>query len=175
MINSFRIFWLQLISIFIFFSLRIVSYIAVGTLTSLGGVCTGYTMLVDSQDPPLIRAKQPRNMDYVKISGVPIRPAVHLTVVARPASCLSLFAVIFTNSILGKFQDNPALLRHLFKIDCRFLRKSHFVSETSNTRFVRTPSFSTNGVVLNLLYIDLTSAQPPKNLKAQDAINLPNI
>ncbi|TPX37401.1 hypothetical protein SeMB42_g06901 [Synchytrium endobioticum] len=66
-------------------------------------------MLVDSQDPPVIRARQPRNMDYVKISGVLIRPTVHLTVVARLASCLSLFAVIFTNSIRGKFQDNPAL------------------------------------------------------------------
>ncbi|TPX45522.1 hypothetical protein SeLEV6574_g03019 [Synchytrium endobioticum] len=38
-----------------------------------------------------------------------VRPIVYLTVVAIPASCLSLFAVIFTNSILGKFQDNPAL------------------------------------------------------------------
>ncbi|TPX31511.1 hypothetical protein SeMB42_g02089 [Synchytrium endobioticum] len=44
-------------------------------------------MLVDSQDPPVIRAKQPRNMDYVKISGVLI-PTAHLTVVARPASSL---------------------------------------------------------------------------------------
>ncbi|TPX34778.1 hypothetical protein SeLEV6574_g08254 [Synchytrium endobioticum] len=107
--NNIRLFRLQLISILIFFNLRIVSYIAVGTLTSLERVCTGYTMLVDSQDPPVIRAKQPRNMDYVKISGVLISPTVHLTVVARLASCLSLFAVIFTNSIRGKFQDNPAL------------------------------------------------------------------
>ncbi|TPX31755.1 hypothetical protein SeLEV6574_g08512, partial [Synchytrium endobioticum] len=107
--NNIRLFRLQLISILIFFSLRIVSYIAVGTLTSLEGVCTGYTMLVDSQDPPVIRVRQPRNMDYVKISGVLIRPTVHLTVVARLASCLSLFAVIFTNSIRGKFQDSPAL------------------------------------------------------------------
>ncbi|TPX42351.1 hypothetical protein SeMB42_g05163 [Synchytrium endobioticum] len=109
MTNSSRLFRLQLISIFIFFSLRIVSYIAVGTVTSLEGACTGHTMLVDPQDLPVIRAKQPRNMDYVKISGILIRPTVHLTVVARPASCLSLFAVIFTNSIPGKFQDNPAL------------------------------------------------------------------
>ncbi|TPX51753.1 hypothetical protein SeLEV6574_g00107 [Synchytrium endobioticum] len=38
--NNIRLFRLQLISIFIPFSLRIVPYIAVGTLTSLEGVCT---------------------------------------------------------------------------------------------------------------------------------------
>ncbi|TPX37791.1 hypothetical protein SeMB42_g05484 [Synchytrium endobioticum] len=48
-------------------------------------------------------------MDYVNLSGALIRPIVHLTVVAIPASGLSLFAVIFTNSMLGKFQDNPTL------------------------------------------------------------------
>ncbi|TPX46469.1 hypothetical protein SeLEV6574_g03212 [Synchytrium endobioticum] len=69
-------------------------------------------MLVDSQDAPVIRARQPRSMDYVKISRVLIRPTVLLTVVAIPASCLSLFVVIFTNSILDKFQDNPALGQH---------------------------------------------------------------
>ncbi|TPX41089.1 hypothetical protein SeLEV6574_g06267 [Synchytrium endobioticum] len=82
---------------------------------------------------------------------------------------------IETRKAFMKIKEKRLLLHHLFKIDRRFLRKSHFVSETSNTRFVRTPSFSTNGVVLNLLYIDLTSAQPAKNLKAQDAINLPSI
>ncbi|TPX30036.1 hypothetical protein SeLEV6574_g08643, partial [Synchytrium endobioticum] len=80
-----------------------------------------------------------------------------------------------TRKAFMKIKEKGLLLHHLFKIDRRFLRKSHFVSETSNTRFVRTPSFSTNGAVLSLLYIDLTSAQPPKNPKAQDAINLPNI
>ncbi|TPX46507.1 hypothetical protein SeLEV6574_g03185 [Synchytrium endobioticum] len=80
-----------------------------------------------------------------------------------------------TRKAFMKIKEKGLLLHHLFKIDRRFLRKSHFVSETSNTRFVRTPSFSTNGVVLSILYIDLTSAQPPKNPKAQDAINLPNI
>ncbi|TPX35618.1 hypothetical protein SeLEV6574_g08165 [Synchytrium endobioticum] len=57
------------ISFFIPLSLRIVSYIAVGTLTSLQVVCTGYTMLVDPQDPAVTRARQPRNIDYVKIAG----------------------------------------------------------------------------------------------------------
>ncbi|TPX44342.1 hypothetical protein SeLEV6574_g04542 [Synchytrium endobioticum] len=80
-----------------------------------------------------------------------------------------------TRKAFMKIKEKGLLLHHLFKIDRRVLRKSHFVSKTSNTRFVRTLSFSTNGVVLNLLYIDLTSAQPPKILKAQDAINLPSI
>ncbi|TPX47148.1 hypothetical protein SeLEV6574_g02815 [Synchytrium endobioticum] len=99
--NNIRLFRLQLMSVFIPFSLRIVSYIAVGALTSLEGVCTGYTMLVDSQDAPVIRTKQPWSMDYVNISRVLIRPTVR--------RYLSLFAVMLTNSILDKFQDNPAL------------------------------------------------------------------
>ncbi|TPX50972.1 hypothetical protein SeLEV6574_g00571 [Synchytrium endobioticum] len=60
------------ISFFIPLSLRVVSYIVVGTLTSLQVVCTGYTMLVDPQDPAVTRAQQPRNIDYVKIAGVPV-------------------------------------------------------------------------------------------------------
>ncbi|TPX42978.1 hypothetical protein SeLEV6574_g05307 [Synchytrium endobioticum] len=60
------------LSFFIPSSLRIVSYIAVGALTSLQGACMGYTMLVDPQDPAVTHAQQPRNIDYVKIAGVPV-------------------------------------------------------------------------------------------------------
>ncbi|TPX44624.1 hypothetical protein SeLEV6574_g04393 [Synchytrium endobioticum] len=69
-----------------------------------------------------------------------------------------------------KIKEKGLLLHHLFKIDRRFLRKSHF-QYPIRTHFI----VLDQRVVLNLLYIDLTSAQPPKNLKAQDAINLPNI
>ncbi|TPX49676.1 hypothetical protein SeLEV6574_g01322 [Synchytrium endobioticum] len=67
------------------------------------------------------------------------------------------------------------LLDEVFLLPPEMLAKSRYVLDDSPRRYVRTPSFKTNGLVLSLLWIDTTSKPPPPDRKVEDAINLPNI
>ncbi|TPX35370.1 hypothetical protein SmJEL517_g02228 [Synchytrium microbalum] len=60
------------ISFFIPLGLRIVSYIAAGALTAIQGFFMWTTMLIDPQDAAVTHAHTPRNIDYVKVSGIPV-------------------------------------------------------------------------------------------------------
>ncbi|TPX35607.1 hypothetical protein SeLEV6574_g08171 [Synchytrium endobioticum] len=76
------------------------------------------------------------------------------------------------------FMKNPSkgrLLDEVFLLPPEMLAKSKYVLDDSPRRYVRTPSFKTNGLVLSLLWIDTTSKPPPPDRKVEDAINLPNI
>ncbi|TPX35602.1 hypothetical protein SeMB42_g07162 [Synchytrium endobioticum] len=76
------------------------------------------------------------------------------------------------------FMKNPSkgrLLDEMFLLPPEMLAKSRYVLDDSPRRYVRTPSFKTNGLVLSLLWIDTTSKPPPPDRKVEDAINLPNI
>ncbi|TPX29960.1 hypothetical protein SeLEV6574_g08669, partial [Synchytrium endobioticum] len=76
------------------------------------------------------------------------------------------------------FMKNPSkgrLLDEVFLLPPEMLAKSRYVLDDSPRRYVRTPSFKTNGLVLSLLWIDTTSKPSPPDRKVEDAINLPNI
>ncbi|TPX42971.1 hypothetical protein SeMB42_g04916 [Synchytrium endobioticum] len=76
------------------------------------------------------------------------------------------------------FMKNPfkgRLLDEVFLLPPEMLAKSRYVLDDSPRRYVRTPSFKTNGLVLSLLWIDITSKPPPPDRKVEDAINLLNI
>ncbi|TPX48516.1 hypothetical protein SeLEV6574_g02007, partial [Synchytrium endobioticum] len=76
------------------------------------------------------------------------------------------------------FMKNPSkgrLLEEVFLLPPEMLVKSRYVLDDSPRRYVRTPSFKTNGLVLSLLWIDTTSKPPPPDRTVEDAINLPNI
>ncbi|TPX52033.1 hypothetical protein SeMB42_g01678 [Synchytrium endobioticum] len=76
------------------------------------------------------------------------------------------------------FMKNPSkgrLLDEVFLLPPEMLAKSRYVLDDSPRRYVRTPSFKTNGLVLSLLWIDTTSKPPPLDRKVEDTINLPNI
>ncbi|TPX51508.1 hypothetical protein SeLEV6574_g00242 [Synchytrium endobioticum] len=73
---------------------------------------------------------------------------------------------VFFNFDEGKVLDPP---------DRSGDAKSRYVLDDSPRRYVRTPSFKTNGLVLSLLWIDTTSKPPPPDRKVEDVINLPNI
>ncbi|TPX47913.1 hypothetical protein SeLEV6574_g02381 [Synchytrium endobioticum] len=76
------------------------------------------------------------------------------------------------------FMKNPSkgrMLDEVFLLPPEMLAKSRYVLDDSPRRYVRTPSFKTNGLVLSLLWIDTTNKPPPADRKVEDAINLPNI
>ncbi|TPX47098.1 hypothetical protein SeMB42_g03458 [Synchytrium endobioticum] len=76
------------------------------------------------------------------------------------------------------FMKNPSkgrLLDEMFLLPPEMLTKSRYELDDRPRRYVRTPSFKTNGLVLCLLWIDTTSKPPPPDRKVEDAINLPNI
>ncbi|TPX37365.1 hypothetical protein SeLEV6574_g07905 [Synchytrium endobioticum] len=76
------------------------------------------------------------------------------------------------------FMKNPSkgrLLEEVFLLPPEMLAKNRYVLDDSPRRYVRTPSFKTNGLVLSLLWIDTTSKPSPPDRKVEDAINLPNI
>ncbi|TPX44783.1 hypothetical protein SeLEV6574_g04302 [Synchytrium endobioticum] len=76
------------------------------------------------------------------------------------------------------FMKNPSkgrLLDEVFLLPPEMLAKSRCVLDDSPRRYVRTPSFKTNGLVLCLLWIDTSSKPSPPDRKVEDAINLPNI
>ncbi|TPX54188.1 hypothetical protein SeMB42_g00397 [Synchytrium endobioticum] len=70
---------------------------------------------------------------------------------------------------------NPSKSRQLdevFLLPLKMLAKSRYVLDNCQRRYVRTPSFKINGLVLS---IDTTSKPPPVDRKVEDGINLPNI
>ncbi|TPX52781.1 hypothetical protein SeMB42_g01164 [Synchytrium endobioticum] len=78
----------------------------------------------------------------------------------------------------GSFQDT---VREVAGVDAKASRAALMknltkaVCWTSPRRYVRTPSFQTNGLVFSLLWIDTTGNPPLPDRKVEDAINLPNI
>ncbi|TPX45719.1 hypothetical protein SeLEV6574_g03716 [Synchytrium endobioticum] len=80
-----------------------------------------------------------------------------------------------TRAAFMKNSTKGRLLDEVFLLPPEMLAKSRYVLDDSPRRYVRTPSFKTNGLVLSLLWIDTTSKPPPPDRKVEDAINLPNI
>ncbi|TPX40569.1 hypothetical protein SeMB42_g05943 [Synchytrium endobioticum] len=84
----------------------------------------------------------------------------------------------YTQTTRTAFMKNPSkgrLLEEVFLLPPEMLAKSIYVLGDSPRRYVRTPSFQTNGLVLSLLWIDTTSKPPPPDRKVENVINLPNI
>ncbi|TPX41677.1 hypothetical protein SeMB42_g05472 [Synchytrium endobioticum] len=76
------------------------------------------------------------------------------------------------------FMKNPSkgrLLEEVCLLPPEMLVKSRYVLDNSPRRYVGTPSFNTNGLVLSLLWIDTTSKPSLPDRKVEDAINLPSI
>ncbi|TPX41060.1 hypothetical protein SeLEV6574_g06273 [Synchytrium endobioticum] len=82
---------------------------------------------------------------------------------------------IATRVAFMKNSTKGRLLDEMFLLPPEMLAKSRYVQDVSPRRYVRTPSFKTNGLDLSLLWIDTTSKPPPSDRKVEDAINLPNI
>ncbi|TPX45928.1 hypothetical protein SeLEV6574_g03542 [Synchytrium endobioticum] len=80
-----------------------------------------------------------------------------------------------TRAAFMKDPSKGRLLEEVFLLPPEMLAKSRYVLDDSPRRYVRTPTFQTNGLVLSLLWIDTTSKPPPPDRKVEDAINLPNI
>ncbi|KAJ3051023.1 hypothetical protein HK097_007998, partial [Rhizophlyctis rosea] len=53
-------------------TVRIAAYIVIGALVVAQLVATIYTMTVDPQDSLVLKANVGRNVDYVKLVGVPV-------------------------------------------------------------------------------------------------------
>ncbi|TPX42176.1 hypothetical protein SeLEV6574_g05718 [Synchytrium endobioticum] len=80
-----------------------------------------------------------------------------------------------TRAACMKNPSKGRLLDEVFLLPPEMLAKSRYVLDDSPRRYVRTPSFKANGLVLSLLWIGTTSKPPPPDRKVEDAINLPNI
>ncbi|TPX49581.1 hypothetical protein SeLEV6574_g01380 [Synchytrium endobioticum] len=81
----------------------------------------------------------------------------------------------FGDRYMTMFSSKGRLLDEVFRLPPEILAKSRYVLDDSPRRYVRTPSFMTNGLVLSLLWIDTTSKPSPPDRKVEDAINLSNI
>ncbi|TPX46777.1 hypothetical protein SeLEV6574_g03061 [Synchytrium endobioticum] len=102
----------------------------------------------------------------------PPSPPPPVQVATRPLPLVHCSAHVFWRRICD---DERRVLDEVFLLPPEMLAKSRYVLDDSPRRYVRTPSFKTNGLVLSLLWIDTTSKPPPPDRKVEDTINLPNI
>ncbi|TPX43683.1 hypothetical protein SeMB42_g04642 [Synchytrium endobioticum] len=102
----------------------------------------------------------------------PPSPPPPVQVATRPLPLVHCSAHVFWRRICD---DERRVLDEVFLLPPEMLAKSRYVLDDSPRRYVRTPNFKTNGLVLSLLWIDTTSKPPPPDRKVEDTINLPNI
>ncbi|TPX38396.1 hypothetical protein SeLEV6574_g07806 [Synchytrium endobioticum] len=123
--------------------------------------------------------KQGLNMNAengLKILNILIKKVVSFQKTVREVAGVGPKALnIATRAAFMKNPSKGRLLDEVFLLPPEMLAKSRYVLDDSPRRYVRTPSFKTNGLVLSLLWIDTTSKPPPPDRKVEDTINLPYI
>ncbi|TPX44852.1 hypothetical protein SeLEV6574_g04251 [Synchytrium endobioticum] len=122
----------------------------------------------DSSSPPPVQVVYKVNRLY----QAPARPSKRLREMAGVGPKATKMA---TRAAFMKTPSKGRLLEEVFLLPPEMLVTSRYVLDDSPRRYVRTPSFKTNGLVLSLLWIDTTSKPPPPDRKVEDTINLPNI